>query len=233
MRTGSTSSPPSGGYSPAAPFVQPPAPKGRRQPALIALGICLIGISATGFVYWSHQSSAKSSVLVLTKDVAYGDKLTTDDLSAVDVSLAQGVKAIRAEDLPAVTQEVATAQLHAGSILTAADISPTPPVPPGTDIVGVTLKQDDMPAGVTPGRQVELVAYKGWKIPATAYADLDKLKQPPDWIIPPDPMTWKATVVAVSGTKVTVAVAQADALFVQQEAHTAGSLGLILLPAGS
>jgi hypothetical protein len=106
-------------------------------------------------------------------------------------------------------------------------------VPPGTDIIGVTLKQDDMPAGVTAGRQVELVAYKGWKLSASAYADLDKVKQPPDWILPPDPMTWKATVVAVDGTKITVAVAAADAVMVQQEAHTAGSLGLILLPAGS
>lgn len=233
MRTGSTSSPPSGGYSPAAPFVQPPAPKGRRQPALIALGVCLIGISATGFVFWSHQSAAKSSVLVLTKDVPYGTRLTQDDLKAVDITLAPGVKAIGAQSLPAVTLDVATSQLHAGSILTAADVAPTPPIPDGTDVVGVTLGAGDMPDGVTPGRQVELVAFRGWKIPPTAFADLDKLKQPPDWVLPPDPMTWKATVIAVNGTKLTVAVAPGDAVMVQQEAHIPGSLGLILLPAGS
>jgi hypothetical protein len=234
MRTGSTSSPPSGGYSPAAPFVQPPAPKGRRQPALIALGICLIGISATGFVFWSHQSSAKTPVLVLTKDVGYGEKLTTDDLKTVDITLAPGVNAVGADDEQTVVSEVATGQLHSGSILTASDISPTPPIPANMDVVALTLKQDDMPDGVTAGRQVELVAFKGWKIPpGTTLAELSKITQPPDWAYPPDPLTWKGTVVSVDKLRVTVAIAPADAVLVQQYAHNTGSLGLVLLPAGS
>lgn len=234
MRTGSTSSPPSGGYSPAAPFVQPPAPKGRRQPALIALGICLIGISATGFVFWSHQSSAKTSVLVLTKDVGYGQKITGDDLTSVDITLAPGVDAVGSGDEQTVLSQVATGQLHSGSILTASDISPTPPIPANTDVIGLTLKQDDMPDGVTAGRRVQLIAYKGWKIPAgTTLAELSKLPQPPDWAYPTDPLTWKGTVVSVDKLRVTVAVDPADAVLVQQYAHVAGSLGLVLLPAGS
>lgn len=233
MRTGSTSSPPSGGYSPAAPFVQPPAPKGRRQPALVALGICLIGISATGFVFWSHQSSSKSEVLVLTKDVGYGEKITADDLKTVDITLAPGVNAVGAAYEQTVLSQVATGQLHAGSILTAADISATPPVPANMDVVGVTLKPDDMPDGLTAGRQVELVAFKGWKLPPATLAELSKLQAPPDWVMPTDPLTWKATVVSVDKLKIDVAVAPGDAVMVQQYAHNAGGLGIILLPAGS
>jgi len=234
MRTGSTSSPPSGGYSPAAPFVQPPAPKGRRQPALIALGICLIGISATGFVFWSHQAAAKSPVLVLTKDVGYGQKVTADDLTTADITLANGINAVGADQLPLVVEKVATGQLHAGSILTAADVASAPPIPAGTDLVGLTLKPDDLPDGLTPGRKVQLVAFKGWKIPAgTKFADLSKIPQPPDWMVPADPATWSATVVSVDKLRITVAVAPADAVMVQEYAHNAGALGVILLPAGS
>jgi hypothetical protein len=233
MRTGPTSAPPAGGYSPAAPFVQPPAPRGRRQPALIALGVCLIGISATGFVFWSQQSAAKSSVLVLTKDVAYGDKITPDDVRAVDISLADGVRAISAASLPVVTQEVATTQLHAGSILTVADIGLTPPIPPGTDLVGITLKADDTPIGLAPGRTVMLIADKVWKVSAAAASDPAAAKAPPDWIMPTDPPTWKATIVSVQTNKITVAVQQADAVIVQEYAHQGGVLGVTLLPAGS
>ena len=234
MRTGSTSSPPSGGYSPAAPFVQPPAPKGRRQPALIALGVCLIGISATGFVFWSHQSAAKTPVLVLTKDVGYGQKVTADDLTTADITLANGVNALGADQLPLVVQKVATGQLHAGSILTAADVASAAPIPPSTDLVGLTLKPDDIPDGLAPGRRIELVAFKGWKVPAgTKYSDLAKLPQPPDWVLPSDPATFQATVVTVDKLKLTVAVAPADAVMVQQYAHVAGALGVIVLPAGS
>ncbi|GAA1975213.1 SAF domain-containing protein [Catenulispora subtropica] len=158
MRTG-TATPPTGGNFTPTPFVQPDPPKARRQPAVLALGVALMGASAVGFVFWNHQAAAKSSVLMLAKDVPYGTKITADDLTTVQVALnTTGVRYVASDQEPTVLTMSATTQLHAGALLNPADVSTAPPTPPGTSLVVVDLKDILMPSGIAPGKKLVLVA---------------------------------------------------------------------------
>ena len=230
MRTGTTSPPSGGSFSPVAPFVQPEPPKARRQPAVLALGIALIGASAVGFVFWNHQSSTKTPVLVVARDVPYGQQLTAADLKISDVALGPGVAAIGSGSMSKALAEVATTDLHAGALLTPADISTAPPLPPGTDLISFSVKTDAMPTGLTTGRTVLLVANKVFK---SSLSDPgSSAKAPAADSYPVDPPTYKVTVVAISGTKLSVAIPAADAV-VAQELGADGRFGIVLLPAGS
>jgi hypothetical protein len=237
MRTGTAAPPSGGGFSPSAPFVQPGPPKARRQPALVALGVALIGLSAAGFVFWNHQqqtqSDPKSSVLVLTRDVPTGQKLVGADLATVQMTVPVGVKAISSSSASIVLQDVATTQLHAGAVLTQGDIGATPPIPPGTDVIAVTLKPDVTPAGLAPGRNVLLVANRTWPLAIISTGNTGDVKLPPDSLWPANPPTYKATVVSILGNKVTFSVQPGDAVVVSEFANDPGRLGIILLPSGS
>jgi hypothetical protein len=158
MRTG-TATPPTGGNFTPTPFVQPDPPRARRQPAVLALGVALMGASAVGFVFWNHQSAAKSSVLMLAKDVPYGTRLTAADLATVQVALnTTGVRYVSSDQEPTVLTMSSTTQLHAGALLNPADVSTVPPTPPGASLVVVDLKDILMPSGIAPGKKLVLVA---------------------------------------------------------------------------
>lgn len=241
MRTGTAPPPPptAGSFSPGAPFVQPAAPKARRQPALLALGVALIGVSAVGFVYWNKQADTKVSVLVVAKDVAYGQKITADDLVVVRMVLGTGVKAVDARSEATVLAEVATTQLHAGSVLSPADVGTTPPIPTGDSLTAATLKPGTTPAGLVEGRAVILVV-NGLVADGTPNA---KPTPPPviskgqagDFLAAGNgykQVTYKAVVVNISGNKVTLAVAQADATIIE-ELSDEDRLGIVIPPSGS
>ena len=234
MRTGTASPPTGGGFSPSAPFVQPGAPKARRQPALLALGVALIGVSAAGFVFWNAKADHKSPVLVLARDVPYGQRLVADDLKSVQMSVPDGVKAIDAGSENIALNEVATTNLHAGSVLTAADLGVSPPIPAGDSLVAATFDPTILPAGLAPGRAVTLVANGVVQDPTSKSTGTPQL-------LPKDvagvmiasgqgkQITYKATVVAISDkNKITLAVAQDQAPAIEELAFE-GRFGLVLL----
>jgi hypothetical protein len=233
MRTGTAAPPTGGNFSPVAPFVQPGAPKARRQPALLALGVALIGVSAAGFVYWNQKVDTRSSVLVVARDVPYGQKLTADDLRVAQMTLGDGVKAIGASSESTVLSESATTQLHAGSLLSPADVSTAPGTPPGTSILVANLKPDLIPPGLTPGRQVVLVGnnvvidpnskvIQSQPLPAAGLAAETGGKV----------VTFKATVVSLTGTKATFAISPTDAPMAELFADE-GRIGVVVPPSDS
>jgi len=234
MRTGTAPPPTGGSYSPVAPFIQPGAPKARRQPALLALGIALIGVSAAGFVYWNQQVGAKSSVLVLARDVPYGQKLTAADLRTVQMTVPDGVNAVGSSSQDIVLTEVATTQLHAGSVLTAADVGHAPPIPAGNSVVAVKLKADTLPVGLAPGRTVTLIA-NGVVLDVNAKSGTPVIRDNVGADVAAGTakqITFTATIVSIVDTKVTLAVPQEQAPVIEEFADE-GRIGVVLLQSGS
>jgi hypothetical protein len=235
MRTGTAPPPTGGSFSPNAPFVQPAPPKGRRQPALVALGVAMIGVSAAGFVYYNQQVGAKSSVLVLTRDVPYGQKIVAADLTVVQMSLGNGgVKAVSASSKSTVLTESATTQLHAGALLTPADVSAAPGTPSGTSVLVVNLKPELIPAGLASGKQIVLVA-NGVAIDPSAKATsspVDQKKVDSAGLavaLGAKAISFKVTVVGITGTKLTLAVTPTDASDIELFADE-GRIGVFIPP---
>jgi hypothetical protein len=239
MRTG-TATPPTGGNFTPTPFVQPDPPRARRQPAVLALGVALIGASAVGFVFWNHQSAAKTSVLMLAKDVPYGQRLSTADLTTVQVALnTTGVRYVSSSQESTVLTMSATTQLHAGALLNPADVSTTPPTPPGAALVVVDFKDKALPSGITPGTKLLLVA-NGIIGDKTGKFTIDKDSAGADMMSGAKPATFAVTVVSVAASsssssspsgKVTFAVTPADAPTIELFADEQ-RLGLIVPPSG-
>jgi len=234
MRTG-TATPPTGGNFTPTPFVQPDPPRARRQPAVLALGVALIGASAVGFVFWNHQAATKTSVLVLAKDVPYGQRISAADLTTAQIALSTtGVKYVAASQESTVTAMSATTQLHAGALLTPADVSTAPTTPAGTSLVVVDFKDTAMPSGVIPGKKLILVVNgvagdaKGQYAVANGSAGAQILSGS-------KAATFKVTVVSVapaaagSAGKVTFAAQPADATAIELFADEK-RLGVIVPP---
>ncbi|NUR25998.1 MAG: SAF domain-containing protein [Catenulispora sp.] len=236
MRTG-TATPPTGGNFTPTPFVQPDPPRARRQPAVLALGVALMGASAVGFVFWNHQSAAKTSVLMVAKDVPYGTRLTAADLTTVDVALTTtGVRYVAASQESTVLTMSATTQLHAGALLNPADVSTAPPTPPGTSLVVVGFKNGLMPSGLTPGKKLLLVA-NGVIGDANGKYTVVSDSAGAHVLSGSKPATFKVTVVSVAqtaadaGGKVTFAVEPGDAADIELFADEQ-RLGVVVPPSG-
>lgn len=237
MRTG-TATPPTGGNFTPTPFVQPDPPRARRQPAVLALGVALIGASAVGFVFWNHQAAAKTPVLMLARDVPYGQRISAADLTTVQIALnATGIRYVEASQESAVLAENATTQLHAGALLSPADISTAPATPAGAALVVVDLKDVLMPAGITPGKKLVLVANGVVGDDKGKYTVVDHLAGA-QVLSGAKPATFKVTVVSLtqaatagSAGKVTFAADPADAADIELFADEQ-RLGVVVPPSG-
>ena len=110
------------------------APKGRRRPGLIVVGIALAMVGALVAVWLVASAGERTSVVVVARDVPYGATLTAQDLTTADVSLASSVASIAADDASSLVGRVAAVGLVAGSVLAPGQV--TTASPPGHDEVG-------------------------------------------------------------------------------------------------
>ncbi|WP_460757485.1 SAF domain-containing protein [Myceligenerans cantabricum] len=149
---GGTASPPASGKDARAAGPKTPAPskptRGRRRPAVIALGIALVALGILASVYLTTTLGQTHKVLAVTADVPRGQEIAAGDLTSVDLptgpTLLDPVDATALDD---VVGQRATADLLAGSLLTATSYEATLRPDAGHSIVGVALTPNQMPAG--------------------------------------------------------------------------------------
>ena len=106
----------------------------------------------------------------------------------------------------------------------AGTIGPVAPIPTGDDTLAVNLPAAQIPDGLEPGRQIVLV--DNTPPPTTVKSSSGASAAPA-----PIP-TYKATIVSISGTKLTLAVDHAQAPAIEQLAD-GGKFGITIPPAGS
>lgn len=203
---------------PVAPRVA--APKGRRRPLMLALGLALVAVGALTSVWLVSSASQRVPVLVLARDVPYGAPITAADLTTTDVSVDPNVATVPASELDTVVGSVAATSLSAGSLLSRTQFTAAAPPAAGQVLVGVAIPATRMPAGgLGPGDRVLVVD--------TPAAEAD-----PSVVAP---ATIPATVVRVGGmdvngvTVVDVTVATGDGPALAARAAT-GRIALVVQP---
>ncbi|MEU4266098.1 SAF domain-containing protein [Streptomyces argenteolus] len=165
----------------------------RRRPGLIALSVALIAVGGLSGAVLYSASGQRTPVLVVTRDVPVGTKLTKADLAEASVALDPAVKSVKASKAAGLVGQRAAVDLRAGSLLTPAQVTDKSLVGPGQQLVGVSLKPSQIPATrLSPGQKVLVVSTP----------DADAMETAKESGLEAKPQTVAASVVAVGSPAV-------------------------------
>jgi hypothetical protein len=123
-----------------------PPTKGRRRPALIALGVALVIIGGLATWYLTQAVSDTETVLTTSSAVSRGEQITADDLTTIEIAGGQNVDAFTAAQAQTAIGQVALVDLPAGSLVTPDNIGETIAIENGQSIVGVALTTAQLPS---------------------------------------------------------------------------------------
>ncbi|WP_336921812.1 SAF domain-containing protein [Aquipuribacter sp. SD81] len=124
------------------------APRTRRRPGLLALGIALVVVSALGAVSLFTVFSDTQRVVLVVAPVDAGQTIGAEDLAVTDATVGPDLAVVPAGELDAVVGAVARVPLLAGQLLSPEAVLDGPPVPgDGAAVVGLPLTRTQMPAG--------------------------------------------------------------------------------------
>lgn len=136
--------------------------KAQRRPRLLALSVALMAAGALGGGYLITGLSNTQQVLALRETISRGEKITAESLVIANVGSDPALHPVLASDADSVLDQYAATDLPVGSLLTTDAVSRAPVPAPGSSIVGVALKAEQMPSHpLTPGDQVRLVTIPG------------------------------------------------------------------------
>jgi hypothetical protein len=124
-----------------------PLLRGRRRPALMALGASLTALGILLGVWLVNTSGDRQSVLAVRQQVPYGSVISADDLTTVQVSTGSGVEAISADRIDEIVGQVATTTLTPGSLLVSSEAAAVAPPAPGLVLVALAVPASRLPAG--------------------------------------------------------------------------------------
>lgn len=149
-----TRGPRPGGAAGAGPAQRPPqtapaplAPRGRRRPGLVALGVALTALGALAAVWLLTSVGERTPVLTLARDVPAGTVITQADLARTQVAVDPGVATVAAADAATVVGMVAAGDLVAGSVLAPGQLTATAPPGEGEVLVALAVRATQLPAG--------------------------------------------------------------------------------------
>lgn len=135
-----------------------PANPRRRRPALAAVSAVAVFASVGVFAHIYSSANHQTPVLVVTQTIQEGQELTATDLGQTPVATGSGVATIPVGDASEVLGKVASVTVMSGSLLTPGDVSSAPPIAAGDAVVGLALKQGQLPAaGLGPGDEVMVI----------------------------------------------------------------------------
>lgn len=202
------------------------ATKRHRSIPHLLLGALLVLACAAAFIVVSLNFSNRHAALALARSVSVGQKLTTQDLKQVNITVDPGVSIVDISQVTSMVGKTMSESLPAGALLTPAAVSGAGIPAAGQALVALSLKSGQFPPEVSPGTQVSVVF-----VPSQAGTTLTR---PPT----PDSTTvWPAVVTSVTSvqdqqiTVVSVQVRQATAS--QIAAVPAGQLSIVMLPGRS
>lgn len=122
--------------------------------AAIAVLLIVGGAALAGLL--ALRLDSREPVLVLTKDVPAGTRITTDMLGTTRVA-SEGLRLIPEKDARTVLKAYSLTSLSAGQLLDTSQLTTAEPFGSGEVQVGVTLKAGQFPPTLRSGDEVRLV----------------------------------------------------------------------------
>jgi hypothetical protein len=135
--------------------------------------VAVVFASVAIFVSIYSRASHQVAVIAVTRSVQPGERITANDLGSASMVVSGTVSPVPVSQARDVVGAFAAVALVPGSLLTLADISHVHPLASGDAVVGIALKDGQLPsAGVEPGDQVMVVqtGTPGTPAPATSTA---------------------------------------------------------------
>ena len=130
----------------------------RRRPALLAGSAVLLTACTALFASAYLKAGHQVPVLGISHAVPQGAVITSSDLTVVRLAVSGLLEPVPASESSQVVGRRAAVGLVPGSLLTMAEVASGSPVPPDAAIVGVSVKQSQLPAeGVSVGERVDIV----------------------------------------------------------------------------
>jgi hypothetical protein len=136
--------------------VRPPSPPRDRKPALAALGLLLVLIGALASVYLQQRAGNRVGVVEIVKRVPQGQAITSDSITEVMVAVDSSISYVTWAQAQAGTLHGYTARtdLLPGTLLVGQMLTTALPLPPGQEVVGLSLKDGQYPIGIQVGDTV-------------------------------------------------------------------------------
>jgi hypothetical protein len=152
-------------FSPAEGRERGPGPSRRlprathsRRPLLAVVSATVVLVSVAAFASLYSSADHQTSAVIVTTTIQQGHPFVSADLGEASVSVSSGVVPIPVADASELVGKRASVTIPAGSLLTPRDVSTATPVGNGLAVVGLALKDGQLPAaGVTPGDPVMIV----------------------------------------------------------------------------
>jgi hypothetical protein len=121
--------------------------RGRRRPGLLVAGVAMVMLGALAAIWLVSASGQRTQVLMLARDVPYGNVLTADDLTTTAVSVDPSVAVVPADEADELVGQVAAANLTAGSLLSRSDVTTSGVLDDDEVLVPLPVPSERMPAG--------------------------------------------------------------------------------------
>lgn len=138
-------------------FRLPAVARGRR-PLVAVASTALVLASVAIFASLYSSADHQVPVLVVTTTIHQGQRIIGSDLGTVDVAASGGLSVVPVADATELSGTWAASTIPAGSLINRSDVTTSRPLAVGTGVVGLALKDGQLPAGgVEPGDRVMIV----------------------------------------------------------------------------
>ncbi|MBS2961982.1 hypothetical protein KGA66_02910, partial [Actinocrinis puniceicyclus] len=136
--------------------VRPPSAPRDRKPALAALGLLLVLLGALASVYLQQRAGDRVGVVEVTKRVPQGQAIGSDAISEVMVAVDSHISYVTWSQAQAGALRGYTARtdLLPGTLLVGQMLTTAVPLAPGQEVIGLSLKDGQYPAGIEVGDTV-------------------------------------------------------------------------------
>jgi len=135
---------------------RPPQVARERRPALAALALLLIVGGALGAAYLVLQNGHRVAAIEVTQQLGAGQQIPLGALREVDIAVSGGFAYVPWSEAGQVSRFYAASAIPAGALLTSSMVARVNGLASGKSVVGLALKDGQLPDGLQAGDHVNL-----------------------------------------------------------------------------
>ena len=155
---------PAPGIDQQGAWPEPTSPAGRRvpsaprerKPALAALAVLLILGGALGAGFLMLQSGKRAAAIEITQPIGVGQKIPLSAMQEVQIASGTGLNYVPWNEASQVANYYAASTIPAGTLLTNAMVGQVGNLTAGKAVVGLSLKDGQLPAGLQVGDHIDI-----------------------------------------------------------------------------